>query len=101
MELTLIYSYAIGLTLDTPIDFAFSPRLTVFVYYSKTDKIVVCKTSQTNPNSTANHSWFYRPKLTQLSTSVTFWQQTSGYNSPHNHDNATDCIIRPTPLIVI
>ena len=23
----LIYSYAIGLTLDTPIDFAFSPRL--------------------------------------------------------------------------
>ena len=27
MESTLICSYAIGLTLDTPIDFAFSPRL--------------------------------------------------------------------------
>ena len=29
MESTLICSYVIGLTLDTPIDFAFSPRLTV------------------------------------------------------------------------
>ena len=39
MESTLIWSYAICLTLDTPIDFAFSPRLILILLYEKTSSL--------------------------------------------------------------